>query len=148
MAIRHWHPLKLGIIWLIDLALFLVLWLLASPYSGGDQAFVIVVWLTLSIPMFVITWKWASGRETGECIPLSGQDRKSRSKFRTLFWQVSEEVLVPLSGVALMVLVLIVSVAFGSTLKDVIPTDLLAIPILILFFVGFWFVTKLFDRLP
>jgi len=61
MAIRHWHPIKLGIIWFIDLALFLALWLLASPYSREDKAFVIVIWLIFSIPVFVLTWKWATG---------------------------------------------------------------------------------------
>jgi hypothetical protein len=64
MAIRHWHPLKLGIIWFVDLILFLALWFLAAPYRGDDKVLVILVWLILSLPVFVITWKWASGRET------------------------------------------------------------------------------------
>ncbi len=72
--IRHWHPIKLGIIWLIDLALFRALWLLASPHRGDDKALVIVVWLVLSIPVFVITWKWAGGRE-GRLISGSAANR-------------------------------------------------------------------------
>jgi len=63
MAIRHWHPIKLSIIWFIDLALFLALWLLASPYSGDEKALAIIIWLVLSIPLFILTWKWASARE-------------------------------------------------------------------------------------
>jgi len=61
--IQQWHPSKLGVIWLVDLALFRVLWLMASPHRGDDKALVIVVWLVLSIPAFIVTWKWASGRE-------------------------------------------------------------------------------------
>lgn len=62
MAIRHWHPIKLSIIWLIDLTLLFVFWLLASPHKS-DQALATATWLFLSIPAFVITWKWASGLE-------------------------------------------------------------------------------------
>lgn len=61
MAIRHWHPLKLGIIWFIDLAIFLALWLLIAPRGGENQAMVIVVWLVVSLPIFIITWRWATG---------------------------------------------------------------------------------------
>lgn len=61
--IRHWHPIKLGIVWFIDLAILLILWLLVSPYRRDDQALVIFVWLVLSIPALVVTWKWASDRE-------------------------------------------------------------------------------------
>lgn len=63
MAIRHWHPLKLGIIWLINLALLVALWLQAHPARRHDQASAIIVWLILSPPVFIVTWKWASGRE-------------------------------------------------------------------------------------
>lgn len=63
MAIHHWHPLKLGIIWLIDLAIFPALWLLASS-KEEDQALVIIIWLIFSIPAFVLTWKWADGEVT------------------------------------------------------------------------------------
>lgn len=66
MAIRHWHPVKLGIVWLIDLALFRVLWLLTSPYSREQKAWIIIIWLISSIPVFVVTWKWATGRELEE----------------------------------------------------------------------------------
>lgn len=62
MAIRHWHPIKLGIVWLIDLALFLSLSLEISN-EGGSQAMAIIIWLILSIPLLIVTWKWASGRE-------------------------------------------------------------------------------------
>lgn len=66
MAIRHWHPIKLGIVWLIDLALFLSLSLFISPDRSEGQALVIIIWLILSIPVFIVTWKWASGRELEE----------------------------------------------------------------------------------
>jgi Na+/melibiose symporter-like transporter len=75
MAIRHWHPLKLGIIWLIDFALLLILWLLASP-KKEDQALAILVWLIVSIPVFIITWKWASVRERLD-VEASTQDTQS-----------------------------------------------------------------------
>jgi len=61
--IHNWHPVKLAIAWVIDLAILLVLWLSVSPSSGADQALVIFVCLILSVPLFVITWKWCSGRE-------------------------------------------------------------------------------------
>jgi hypothetical protein len=75
MAIRQWHPLKLGIIWLIDLAILLILWLLASPVEE-DQSLMVVVWLIISIPTFIITWKWAGSRE-GIDLGASTQDAQS-----------------------------------------------------------------------
>jgi hypothetical protein len=37
--------------------------LYAHPARRDEQALAIMVWLVLSVPVFVITWKWASGRE-------------------------------------------------------------------------------------
>jgi hypothetical protein len=66
MAIRHWHPFKLVIIWLISLAILLILWLFASPSRADEQALVVVVWMVLSIPVFILTWRWGSGHEPYE----------------------------------------------------------------------------------
>jgi hypothetical protein len=61
VAIRNWHPGKIALIWVIDLAILLALWSLVA--YGEDKALMVFVWLILSIPVFVITWRWLSGRE-------------------------------------------------------------------------------------
>lgn len=102
MAIRHWHPAKLGIIWLIDLALLLILWLLASP-NEEDQALAILVWLILSIPVFIITWKWASVREQLD-VGASTQDTQSNKAL----WRFRHDV----KGFSLSILMLSAIVAY------------------------------------
>ena len=60
MAVRHWHPLKIILVWGIDLLVLLALWEAESP---RDRAEAILIWLVLSIPVFIITWRWAGARE-------------------------------------------------------------------------------------
>lgn len=60
MAARHWHPLKIILIWGIDLLVLLALWEAESPRHRAEA---ILIWLVLSIPVFVITWRWAGARE-------------------------------------------------------------------------------------
>lgn len=61
MAIRHWHPLKLVLIWVVALLVLVILWEAESPRHHAEAIF---IWLILSIPVFIITWKWASARES------------------------------------------------------------------------------------
>jgi hypothetical protein len=60
MAVRHWHPLKIILVWGIDLLVLLALWEAESPRHRAEA---ILIWLVLSIPVFVITWRWAGARE-------------------------------------------------------------------------------------
>jgi len=81
MAIRHWHPAKIIILWILDFALLVALWtpcetnrLLGITMTTCFYTRNIVLWLILSIPAFVITWKWASRRQE---IVKSKLDRQS-----------------------------------------------------------------------
>lgn len=66
MAIRHWHPLKLVIVWAIGVALACLLWtiivnLRASSFVLG--VLLIGIFLVAIATPIAITWKWVSGRE-------------------------------------------------------------------------------------
>jgi len=57
--VRGWHPGKIILMWFLDLVLLFGIY----PQSS-DKFGVVIVWLVLSIPVFVITWRWLSSRET------------------------------------------------------------------------------------
>ncbi|ALA57265.1 hypothetical protein [Nitrospira moscoviensis] len=68
--IHHWHPVKIVLLWILDIALLVVLWKPCdTDYIFGfsmNECFYshnILLWLALSFPVFVITWRWASSRE-------------------------------------------------------------------------------------
>jgi len=70
MGIRHWHPAKVAMLWVLDIALLIALWkpcdtdhLLGFSMTECFYTRNILLWLVLSSPVFFITWKWASGRE-------------------------------------------------------------------------------------
>lgn len=59
MAVKHWHPGKLVLLWAVVGVLFL--W---GRTADTDDA--IVAWLLLLIAaptVLVLTWRWLSGRE-------------------------------------------------------------------------------------
>jgi len=65
-AIQNWHPIKIIMIWVIDLAVLLSQWRFcpgAREFGCPSNERAIYLWIFLSIPVFVITWIWASGRE-------------------------------------------------------------------------------------
>ena len=62
---RGWHPGKIILMWFLDLVFLFGLY----PTTGRgvrseDQFLAVIVWLVLSIPVFVITWRWLSSQET------------------------------------------------------------------------------------
>lgn len=57
MAIHHWHPLKIILLWASYFLVMLITWA-ASFRVGLDQA---IPWFILFIPVFAITWRWATG---------------------------------------------------------------------------------------
>ncbi len=59
MAIHHWHPLKIILLWASYFLVMLITWA-ASFRVGLDQA---IPWFILFIPVFIVTWKWASAGE-------------------------------------------------------------------------------------
>lgn len=59
-GVQSWHPGKIALLWVIDLAVFFILWLL---YQSYEKAEAVIVWLILSIPVFALTWRWLSRRE-------------------------------------------------------------------------------------
>ena len=68
--IRHWHPAKIAMLWVLDIALLGLLWepcdtdyLLGFRMTRCFYTRNVLLWLVLSTPVFVITWKWASSRE-------------------------------------------------------------------------------------
>jgi len=73
MAIRHWHPAKLFILWVLDLALLLLLVLRKPCETTNVGRFVftdcsgtiewVILWLILSLPVFIITWRWGTWRQ-------------------------------------------------------------------------------------
>ncbi|MBI4002732.1 MAG: hypothetical protein HY348_13245 [Nitrospira defluvii] len=67
MVIRHWHPLKLVIVWALGAAL---VWLLGTILLNGCDGCSLAIILSLVglflgtiVAVIVITWKWISGRE-------------------------------------------------------------------------------------
>ena len=60
MAVKDWHPGKLGLMWLGYLVL---LWFLRE-WTHDDEA--LVLWAFLAIPGAVITWRWFSAREKND----------------------------------------------------------------------------------
>lgn len=69
MAIRHWHPAKIAMFWVLDIALLVAIWEPCHTYfeMSFTQCFYrrnILIWLVLSLPLFILTWKWASSRES------------------------------------------------------------------------------------
>lgn len=82
MMLRHWHPAKIGIIWILDLALLLLLWKPCrsggggglEPYGGWPCSHTqeILLWLVFSIPAIVFTWIWASTRERPNSVQPTG----------------------------------------------------------------------------
>jgi hypothetical protein len=69
-GIRYWHPAKVAMLWVLDIALLIALWkpcdtdhLLGFSMTECFYARNILLWLVLSSPVFVLTWKWASARE-------------------------------------------------------------------------------------
>ena len=68
MAIRHWHPAKIAMLWVLDIALLIAIWKPCNTdYEDSiTQCFYrrnISIWLMLSL-LFILTWRWASARET------------------------------------------------------------------------------------
>ncbi len=59
MAVKDWHPGKIGLMWGVYLVLLWFLW----EMNPGDDEGAISFWAVLAIPAFVITWRWFSGRE-------------------------------------------------------------------------------------
>lgn len=66
MAVRHWHPLKLIIVWAVGAGL---VWVLVSmlnecgPCTNTGLVVLLSLFLATILTVIVITWKWASGRE-------------------------------------------------------------------------------------
>ena len=71
MAFRRWDRAKIAMLWVLDVATLVVIW---QP-CDIDRFFGIsitkclyqrdiLIWLLLSLPLFILTWKWASARET------------------------------------------------------------------------------------
>ncbi len=71
VGIRNWHPGKIFVLWVLDFSLLLMLWEPCPRRSvfgtfGGSRCShtdEVLLWLLLSIPVIVITWRWASARE-------------------------------------------------------------------------------------
>lgn len=57
MLIRRWHPAKIAVLWSAALALLLVF---SAEGLYADEA---IIWFIFAIPIFIITWIWATGRE-------------------------------------------------------------------------------------
>jgi len=60
---RGWHPGKIALMWFIDLVLLFGMYPTGRVRSS-DQTVIVIFWLVLSIPVFVITWRWLSSLET------------------------------------------------------------------------------------
>ena len=60
---RGWHPGKIALMWFIDLVLLFGMYPTGRVRSS-DQTVIVIFWLVLSIPVFVITWRWLSSQET------------------------------------------------------------------------------------
>jgi len=63
MAIKDWHSGKIGLLWGIDLILLIGMYS-GQPRAGGKGG-AVLAWLIISIPLFVITWKWLTSKEGG-----------------------------------------------------------------------------------
>ena len=70
MAVRNWHPGKLGLCWVVGIVLiwmsFNIIGEGGIPKSEAERYFNVTVLVTLlltPIALFVLTWKWFSGRE-------------------------------------------------------------------------------------
>ncbi len=61
MAKKDWPPGKITLLWAIDLVLLLGMYSGQARAAGKAQA--VLTWLIISIPVFVITWKWLTARE-------------------------------------------------------------------------------------
>jgi hypothetical protein len=61
--IRRWHGGKVLMLWAASLLLFIGLKTAFDPYSNDTPA-IVVLWLVLSSPLFVVTWAWFDSRET------------------------------------------------------------------------------------
>ncbi len=66
MAVKDWHPGKIGLMWA---AYLFLLWVLLDPYTRIFGGYVrtredsLLLWTILTVPGLVITWRWFSGRE-------------------------------------------------------------------------------------
>lgn len=57
MAIRHWHPLKIILLWVSYFLVVLITW--AASFRLREE--LVLFWFLLFIPVFAVTWKWATG---------------------------------------------------------------------------------------
>ena len=62
MAVKDWHPGKIGLMWAVYLFL---LWYLLDPYTRivRTREGALLLWTILTVPGLVITWRWFSARE-------------------------------------------------------------------------------------
>jgi hypothetical protein len=121
MAICHWHPLKLGILWLVDIAVFVALWLEAP--RRHDRTLAIIVWLILSLPVFSITWRWATGRKRRGETNLVYIEAKEANSLRWIgaFALGTIAVLGYLAGFAVLVYVIVFpSIHLTSVIEDLL----------------------------
>ena len=70
MAIRHWHRPKIVLLWVSYFMVVFITW--ASTVKINQYRVdllspqLALLWFFIFIPVFIVTWKWASGREQEE----------------------------------------------------------------------------------
>ena len=76
MAIRHWHPLKIGLIW--GTYILVELFLYAIINRDYDEVAILLA-PVLFIPVLIITWRWATGlKKTSDLLPPKPLEAKTR----------------------------------------------------------------------
>jgi hypothetical protein len=60
MALKDWHPGKIGLLWGLSLAVLAVLVSLASRW---DRLTALIIWFLLTLPLVILTWRWFGARE-------------------------------------------------------------------------------------
>lgn len=72
MAIKNWHPAKIGLAWALPL-IFLVLQMGTSMQTDDSTVLTYaVLWVLTTGVAWIITWKWLNARE---------EDRKKKETF-------------------------------------------------------------------
>jgi hypothetical protein len=76
MAIRHWHRPKIVLLWVSYFIVVLISWAVTVRINQFRvdllSTELALIWLLLFIPLFIVTWKWASGREQEEQLKKNG----------------------------------------------------------------------------
>lgn len=95
MTIRHWHPHKIILLWVSYFLVVLITWAANVKIYDGTvhmlSSGLAWFWFFLFIPIFVVTWKWASGRELEEHLKKNAISQPVKQEENTDFDQTSEE---------------------------------------------------------